>query len=316
MKNITVIGAGTAGLTFIERIREKGWDCQITLIDKNDYYFPKKDLISRPGDISGRIELKPWAEDKQIEFINDFVERVSLKRKKIYFRQTEARTFDTLVVATGLSSKKISVKGEHREGFFYLSQIDPFKLKDLLRISSEVTVYVSTWLGIKLALSIRALDKEVRLVGPSLDFLGEDKKRVLNFLQEKNILLHLNTSLEEAVGEGMIKAAKILPLKVFSSQMVFIDSKFSANRGFFEEEVVLRDTFFTDFENSYLLGDVTRNDIEDEFFFDSNYKEAQKQAGILAEYFRDKKAPVFARKHFGLEDKKRIVDSLLSEVGG
>jgi len=77
MEDITVIGAGAAGLTFVEKIREENNECKITLIDKDKYYLPKAEVISSPGDISRRIEIKSWAENKNVEFINDFVDRIN-----------------------------------------------------------------------------------------------------------------------------------------------------------------------------------------------------------------------------------------------
>ncbi len=295
MKKITVIGAGKSGLSFIEKIK-KNSDWEITLVDKNRYSFPRLDLILHPADTRGRIDLSQWSQENKLEFINDSLEKLNLKRKRLSFKQSEPREFDVLVVATGLTSRKIAVKGEHREGFFYLSQIDPFKLKDLLRISAEATVNVSTWLGIKLILALVALGKEVKLVSADLDFLGVYKERVLRLLEERKVNLYLNASLDEAVGEGAVKAAKISPLKIFSSQLVFIDSAFSPNLSFLEEEVAVEKNFFTEYEGVYFLGDVTRKDIGAELFYLYHEEDAGREAHIFADFILEGKAPIFERR--------------------
>lgn len=284
MENLTILGAGIASQVLIKKLRQENASCKIALIDKNNYYLSKEDLINRPGDISRRIDLEQWAQSLDVEFINDKVERVNPQRRKIYFKQNQVREFTKLIVATGLISKKMTLKGEHREGFSYLSGIDPLKLKGLLRISGEVCVYVSTWLGLRLAISLASLGKEVTIVSYSLDFLGQEKEKIIGLLNEKNISLYMNSFIEEAVGEGMIKAVKISPLKVFSSQIVFIDSGFSPNVTFFEEEVRLHETFFTDFEDIYFLGDINSQDIEKEVSFTSNYENAKQQATIFSEF--------------------------------
>jgi thioredoxin reductase len=168
-------------------------------------------------------------------------------------------------------------------------------------------------LGIKLSLALVGLGKEVRIIGANFDFLGEKKERVINFLQEKGITLHLESSIQEAVGEGMIKAVKISPLKVFSSQLVFVDSGFSPNLGFFEDEIISRDTFFTNHEDVYLLGDVTQSDIETKVLFSNNYQEAREQAALLCDYILDEKAPVFQRKVEDAQDIDKEIDVILSE---
>ena len=284
MENITILGAGVSGLTLIEEIRAKNTPCNIALIDKNSYSYPKSELISSPGDISKKIDLDEWTKERGVEFIPAFVERINPRRRKIYFKEGEPRDFDNLIVASGLSSKKLPVKGEHREGFFYLSDIDIFKLRSLLRISKEACVYVSTWLGLRLAIALTGLGKEVRIVSANLDFLGEDKEKVIDALGAKNITLYLDAFIEEAVGEGAVKAAKLSPLMVFSSQLVFIDSGFVPNLKFFEDDLIIEDNFFTNFEKVYLLGDVNRKDINQEVFFTSNYEDVKGEAHVFAEF--------------------------------
>lgn len=296
MENITILGAGVSGLTLIEEIRAKNTPCNIALIDKNSYSYPKSELISSPGDISKKIDLDEWTKERGVELIPAFVERINPRRRKIYFKEGEPRDFDNLIVASGLSSKKLPVKGEHREGFFYLSDIDIFKLRSLLRISKEACVYVSTWLGLRLAIALIGLGKEVRIVSANLDFLGEDKERVINTLGAKNITLYLDAFIEEAVGEGVVKAAKLSPLMVFSSQLVFIDSGFVPNLKFFEDEFIIEDNFFTNFEKVYLLGDVNRKDISQKVFFTSNYEDVKGEAHVFAEFIATGVRPTFSKQ--------------------
>ena len=293
MENITILGAGVSGLALIEEIRAKNIPCNIVLIDKDAYSFPKREIIHSPGDISKRIEISEWAKQKEVEFIPAWVERINPRRRKIYFKEGEPRDFDNLIVASGLNSKKLPIKGEHREGFFYLSDVDHVKLKNLLRISNETCVYVSTWLGLRLAIALVALRKDVKIVSANLDFLREDKEKMGSVLGQKSIGLHLDAFIEEAVGEGVVKAVKLSPLMVFSSQLVFIDSGFTPNLKFFEDDLIIEDKFFTNFEGIYLLGDVNRKDIGKEILFTSGYEDAGKQARIFAEFIATGVKPDF-----------------------
>ncbi len=312
MKDILVIGAGPAAITFLNKIIERSVQAKITLVNKNPYSFNKTELLSTLS-CKKELELDSWAKSHGIEFICDSVDRINIRRRKVYFKKEAARAFDTLVIASGAKSRKIEVKGEHREGFFYLSDMDPIELRALLRISPEATVGVSTILGIKLALALASLEKEVRIVAKDLEFLGSSKERCLNFLGEKNISVHLEASIEEAIGEGAVRAAKIQPLKVFSSQLVFIDSGFDSNKGFFEEELTIRDTFFTNTDGVYLLGDVTRPDLENERFFPFNYQEAVAQGQLLADFILERKQPVFERKPVGEAQKQQVIEDILGQ---
>lgn len=313
MKNITVIGAGISGLALIKQIKANNIDRNITLIEVNDYSFSKKELLIAPEKINNKIKLSEWAENNKVKFIKDKVERINIKRGKIYLKYGETRDFEELVAASGLKSKKLEIKGEHREGFFYLSEITPFNLKNLLKISSDVVINVSTFLGIKLSLILRSLGKEVRIISSNLSFLGEYEPAVIRLLDTKGISLYLNSSIEEAVGEGLIKATKISPLKVFPSQLIFIDSGFIPNRDFFEDEVSIKETFFTDYENIHLLGDVNKLEIENELFFISNHNEAKKQGQVLGEFFSGNEIPEYIRPDTDENNIKMIMDNILKE---
>jgi len=314
MESITILGAGVSGIELARKIREKGSNCEITLIDSKDYYLPKKELIASPGNISKREDIASLAKELKAAFVNGLAERINPQRKKIYFKEGEPVSFENLVIATGLSSKKIELKGTHREGFFYLSNIDPFKLKDLLRISDEAAVYVTTWLGIKLSMALSSLGKEVRIVSSSLDFLGQDKQKVIDEAQAKNISFYLESSIEEAVGESMVKAVKISPLKVFSSQLVFIDSGFKPSLDFFEEEVKIHDIFFTNFEGIYVLADAGKQDIESETLFASNFEVAKRQAEVFADFVITGNLPVLAAKQPEVEQEEAKPEETLNET--
>ena len=314
MEDITIIGAGVSGLTLAGKIKEGNYKGKIKLIDKNQDHFPRNFLIANPAETkSQRINLDKWAKERQIDFINDCVERVNLKRRKIYLKNSNPVDFNKLIVSTGLVSKKLSIKGEHREGFFYLSSIKPDEFNDILRISQEVCLYVSTWLGLKLALGLRSLGKEVRIISENLDFLGEDKSSVVDILEEKGIIVNLGVSVEEAVGEGKIKAVKILPLKVFSCQIFIVDSGLESNMDFFEEDIKIQDTFFSEYEGVYFLGDVNKADIENEKFFINNHDDSKQQSLIFADFLLNGRQPEFNRTDVLLSDIKTNIEKTLRE---
>jgi NAD(P)H-nitrite reductase large subunit len=308
MQEITIVGAGLAGVNLVEKIREENNQIKITLLDKNPYHFVKKYITQL--NLNNWFFLEKWAKEKRIDFIKGKVERISIKRKKIYLKENNFLEFNNLVLCTGLVSKKNFVKGTHLEGFFYLSEIDFFKLKDYLKVSSEITIYVSTILGLKMALRLHSLGKEIKILFPCLDFLGNYKQKLLMFLKEKGIIFYENANLEEIIGEGRIKAVRISPFKIFSSQMVIIDSGFLPNDEFFEEEVKVKEGFFTNFEGVYFLGDVNRQN--EEIFFLFNYQETIEEAKVFADFILNKKKDSFFKKgEASMEDKEKMIEEML-----
>ncbi len=80
---ITVLGAGEAGISFIKKIREKNPGIKLTLIDKNTHHFDKAKFINSM-DLKAYIDLKDFSQENNVTFIQDTVERINPKQKKIY----------------------------------------------------------------------------------------------------------------------------------------------------------------------------------------------------------------------------------------
>lgn len=306
-----VIGAGEAGINFIKKLKGNS-HFRISLIDRRYYYFNKRDFITSFS-LRDWVDLREFSQKEGYTFIQDTIEGINISRKKLYLKNNEPKDFDILVVAVGLKSKDIDIRGEHREGFFYLSDIEPFEIKKLLKVSSEIVVYVSTLLGIKLSVALAQLAKEVKIVFNNLDFFGENKEKAIDFLKTKNIAFYPEVAIDEAIGEGQVKATRLSPLKIISSQLVFIDSGFLPNRDFFVEGLAIRDNFSTEYEDIYCIGDAgyIKEELDKEFFFMYNNEEAKAQGEFLATYLLGGSYPHFQRKAITYEDKQRLIDDIL-----
>ena len=156
------------------------------------------------------------------------------------------------------------------------------------------------------------MEKEVRIVFTNLDFLGEFKERVINLLDAKeNIILHAGSSMEEAVGESTVKAVKISPLKVFSSQLVFVDSGLSPNLKFFEEEVVVNNVFFTNWNDVYLLGAVGNFSANQEMYFFKGLTVAKEQATIFAKHILGQESFSGKNEPWDSSEREKAISSFL-----
>lgn len=290
-EEITIIGGGVSGRSLIEQIRARDKKLKINLIDKNSILLKKSDFITNPlGKIT--LDLKAWAQNNSVQFNAGFVERINFKKRKIYFKDAQPQDFKELVIATGLVSNKLEIKGGHQEGCYYFSDIDVLRIKDLLKISQEIIISANTLLGVKLALSLKALGKEVRLISQ------ED----LSQLKDTRLNINWPVKLDEVIGEKIVKAIKVSPLKLFSSEVVLLDSGFRAANKFLEEESIeIKDHFFSNLEGIYFLGDVSRQDIDKERAFKSNYQQAVEQGSLLANFFLDKTAPAFTAEPINQE---------------
>ncbi len=298
-ERITVIGSGLAGITFLKKVKELSSEAKVTLIDRNDFYFPKNNISINPVDLKKVIKINKWADDLGIDFISATVDKVNVKKKKIFLKNQKELEFDNLVIATGALSKKIDIKGTKKEGFFYLTDINPYQLKTFLKIYNESSVLVNTCEGIKFSLALKNLQEEVRVIAPSLEFLGPEKDKIINILEKKGIIIYQKYSLEEVIGEKTVKAIKIIkkeddslaerasgPMKVFSSQLVFVDSGLRPNLDFLNDGVVqLKEgDYFKRYGQIYIIGDAGNLKLENQNCYFGNQLMIEEESNNLASY--------------------------------
>lgn len=312
IKEICIIGAGKAGLTLVKELKEHSKDLEIKLIDKNDFFFDKKNLfyLLLKNDKGKIINLGEFAKTHQVEFIKKEVERINFNKRMIYFKDRSSLPFSNLVLACGLTSKPLSIKGAFREGFFYLSDLDLFLVRDYLKISSDIVIYAATLLGLRLAFYLSFLGKNIKLFTENTDYLGEDKEHILFLLKKRNIDIYENTKITEIIGERTVKATRTNQGKIFSSQLVFVDSGFIPNRKLLEPGLLENSIAF----GIYLLGDITNLRIEEELFFIFNSDNAREQAKGLASHILNKEDKAVNKREPTQEEiKKYLKESFLEE---
>jgi thioredoxin reductase len=307
MKNITVLGCGLSGMAFIRKVKELNAEVKFTIIDKNQYAFNRWGFFDNFS-TKNRVDLNAFAKEMKAELVCDTVERINPKRHKVYFKDKECRDYETLVIASGAKPKKMVIKGEHREGIFYLSGFDPFVLRDRIKILSDCVVYISTFLGVKLVLHLRAQKKDVNVVAVNLDFLGDRKEQFLAYCSREGIGVYAGSTIEEAIGEATVRAVKLNPLKVLSAQALFVDSGFSPNVDFFELDE--NETFIPENKDIFVTGDAADKGIDKDFFFVDKTENSLSNAVAMAEnIFTDKPIDFTPKKEY---NPQLIIDELFN----
>jgi thioredoxin reductase len=321
---LTVIGSGIAGCFFLEAIARSNRKINITLIDKNDFYFPKSRISKDLTDLKQVKKNDQLAKKLGIKFICAKVEKINQKQKKIYLDNSQKLEFKNLIVASGASNKKIEIKGTKKEGFFYLAEINPFLLKVILRIHDEAVLFVDSLEGIKFSLFLKSLQKEVRVVATSFEFLGKDQQAIEDLLKKKGIVLYLGYDLKEVIGEKSVKAVKIvknviddsldeenIPIKVFSSQLVFIDSNLHPNLSFLGdlEANLEKKNFFLNHDAIYVIGDAGKLDIKNQKCYAKNSLRAKKEGVALANYLLGSEV-----SNFNLENQENMMEKEIQDI--
>ncbi len=314
---VCVIGGGESGISLVKYLREATGDLDITLIDKREYYFSRDSVIPYccGNEKMNVVPLDDFCQKYSVKFLSRKVEKINPRKRKVFLKGDGSLEFDVIVLCTGAKSKDLSIRGDFREGFFYLSDINPSFLRDLVKVSHDIIVYTTTFLGIQLTFHLATLGKDIKFISQDLSFLSGREEEVLTYFKSRGVDVYCGCTIEEVIGEGMVKATRVSLPKIFSSQLVLVDSGFLPEWSMFEEPLNIRDTFFTEYEGIYVLGEANNMRLEEQRFFIYNSQRAREQAEVLARYMTDNCIPAYeeTKRPFG-EDKEVVLKRFLESI--
>ncbi|NLY42579.1 MAG: FAD-dependent oxidoreductase [Clostridiaceae bacterium] len=142
--SIVILGGGYAGIEAAKKLHKqfrKDPDVSITLIDQNPFHG----LITELHEVAGyrveedsvKIPLTHILQYTKTEFIQDRVERVDLKNRKVVLRNKELK-YDYLVVATGSETSSFGIPGIEEHAFSLWSLDDALRIKKQIRQMFEL----------------------------------------------------------------------------------------------------------------------------------------------------------------------------------
>lgn len=155
MKNMVILGAGTAGTTMAnllhKRLNEKDWN--IKIIDKNTIHYYQPGFLFLPFDLYKPSQVKKPIESfipKGVELIQEEIEKIEVDTNQILLGNGSAMPYDILIIATGtdIAPEEIDgMLGDHwqRDVFDFYTYEGAKNLRDKLRKweGGELVVHIA-----------------------------------------------------------------------------------------------------------------------------------------------------------------------------
>ena len=234
MNKIIVLGNSPAAVKAIENIRAHDKESSIFIIAHDGSYPYKREIFSAVIAKEASVEDiyyrdKKFYKDHHIEVILDkTVTRINFKRKKIFTEQKEQYAYDQLILAELPDATKLTdIKGGHKEGVYSLRKIKYIdKLIKEVPLIDVIAIQSHTPAGLQAAAALLKLNKEIYLLSTNDNAVKEIQDHALkNYIetcihQEK---LHcVNDTIEEILGDTVLKAVKLNTGKVLGCQAVIL----------------------------------------------------------------------------------------------
>jgi thioredoxin reductase (NADPH) len=292
---LLILGSGPAGYSAaVYAARANLTPVLLTGIQQGGQLTTTTEVENWPGDpddLTGpelMVRMQKHAEKFNTEIIFDHINQTNLTERPFTLKGDNGTyTCDALIIATGASAKYLGLESETHfmgkgvsacatcDGFFYRNQ--------------KVAVVGGGNTAVEEALYLSNIASEVHVVHRRETFRSE--KILVDRLMEKakngNVVLHLNKTLEEVVGDNMgvngVKIKDTLSDEVSALEVmgVFIAIGHSPNTDIFKDQVNMKDGYIV--VNSGLHGNATQTNVPGVFaagdVSDHVYRQAITSAG-------------------------------------
>ncbi|WP_339719541.1 FAD-dependent oxidoreductase [uncultured Paraglaciecola sp.] len=167
-----IIGASHAGVQAAVNLRGQGYDAKITLISSDAVLPYQRPPLSKAFLQDSLPEQRLWLrpetfyKTKDIELLlKTRVSRIDAEQKTVTLENGENLDYEKLILATGASVRRLSIKGNNLKGVHYLrDHQDTVGLRDALPEIQNVVVIGGGYIGLEAAASLTKLGKNVTLL--------------------------------------------------------------------------------------------------------------------------------------------------------
>ncbi len=293
--NLLILGSGPAGYTAaVYAARANLNPVLVTGMQQGGQLTTTTEVENWPGDPEGLTgpglmdRMKEHAERFETEIVFDHINEVNLSERPFHLKGDSAEyTCDALIISTGASAKYLGLDSEEAfkgrgvsacatcDGFFYRNQ--------------KVAVVGGGNTAVEEALYLSNIASEVHLIHRRDTFRAEKIliDRLMDKVQNGNIILHTDRTLEEVVGDDMgvtgvkVKDVHSGAIEEFDVMGTFIAIGHQPNTQIFAEQLEMKDGYIV--VKSGLEGNATQTSIEGVFaagdVMDHNYRQAITSAG-------------------------------------
>ncbi|GAB2658821.1 thioredoxin-disulfide reductase [Vibrio panuliri] len=293
--NLLILGSGPAGYTAaVYAARANLKPVLVTGMQQGGQLTTTTEVENWPGDPEGLTgpalmeRMKEHAERFETEMLFDHINQVDFSQRPFrLFGDSGEYTCDALIISTGASAKYLGLESEEAfkgrgvsacatcDGFFYRNQ--------------KVAVVGGGNTAVEEALYLSNIAAEVHLIHRRDSFRAEKilVKRLMDKVENGNIILHTDRTLEEVVGDDMgvtgvrLKDTQSDTIEELAVMGAFIAIGHQPNTDIFAGQLEMKDGYIV--VKSGLDGNATQTSVEGIFaagdVMDHNYRQAITSAG-------------------------------------
>lgn len=160
---VVIVGAGLAGATVAEQLRERGFDDAIVILGAEQHLPYERPPLSKGVLLGDKttdeafVHDTAWWRDHDVEVRTGSVVRSIDRERHVVVTDGGEQPYDTLVLATGSEPRRLAVAdGSGRPVHYLRTMDDSLALKAALTEGARIAIIGAGWIGLEVASAARA----------------------------------------------------------------------------------------------------------------------------------------------------------------
>ena len=197
--NIIILGGGQAAIYAAREVRKNDTDSNIKILSEENllpYERPplsKDFLLNKKNEDDLYFHSSDVLKNENIDFENVLINKVDFENKKLFTKNDDVYSYNSLLISTGSENKKLSLNNNLNDDIYYLRNLEEAKtIKEKILNKNKITIIGGGFIGLEIASSLSQLQKKVTVIEIDNQLMGRIIPKQIADLVQKSHIEHGN----------------------------------------------------------------------------------------------------------------------------
>ena len=197
--NIIILGGGQAAIYAAREIRKNDAESNIKILSEENllpYERPplsKDFLLNKKNEDDLYFHSSDVLKNENIDFENVLINKVDFENKKLFTKNDDVYSYNSLLISTGSENKKLSLDNNLNDDIYYLRNLEEAKtIKEKILNKNKITIIGGGFIGLEIASSLSQLQKKVTVIEIDNQLMGRIIPKQIADLVQKSHIEHGN----------------------------------------------------------------------------------------------------------------------------
>jgi 3-phenylpropionate/trans-cinnamate dioxygenase ferredoxin reductase subunit len=248
MTTVAIVGAGLAGATAAQTLRDEGFDGQVVLLGEEPHRPYERPPLSKEY-LQGKSPLdkvfvhpEGWYAEHEVDLrLGVTATALDLQARRLLTSEGDGVRYDSLLIATGSAPRRLTLPGSDLDGVLYLRRLeDSDRIRAAFAGTPRVVIVGAGWIGLETAAAARVAGLSVTVLeqaeAPLARILGSRMSSVFSGLHRDNgVDLRCGVGISELTGtSGHVTGVRLSDGTLVEADLVLVGVGISPETGLAE----------------------------------------------------------------------------------